>query len=145
MKQRNSENSLKQLLQEWHSEIIALVLVLVAILLFLGLDISGIIVNSLQSILRGIAALFLSSSELFTLRNLFAFVLMVTALTMLAKRIRYRLIRTPKFVLKQCPVCGSSLSRQHRHTLGHIVSHYIPVGRYSCQRCSWIGWRILVQ
>jgi len=145
MAHRHSRRSRKQILQDWSIEIIALTLVILAVVWLLELSIYDGVFTSPKTLLPGITELFSFVSVLLEPRNFGAIALLLLAIAFLGWRIRYRLMRTPRFVLKKCPVCGNSISRRHRRRLGHLVNYFIPIGRYHCKKCNWDGWRIRVQ
>jgi len=41
---------------------------------------------------------------------------------------------------RSCPVCAASyLYRTKRRTIDRLLSRLVPVRRYHCERCGWVG------
>ena len=41
---------------------------------------------------------------------------------------------------RSCPICDAShLYRTKRRTIDRLLSRLIPVRRYHCERCGWVG------
>ena len=90
--------------------------------------------------LRGLVAAVQST----TISDLTGSVLLAIALVVVAWRIRWRLMRTPRYTARTCPLCGEDLQRTHRRWWDRIVNLYVPVRRYRCRNrdCRWHGLRV---
>jgi hypothetical protein len=78
-----------------------------------------------------------------TVSDLTGFVLLAIALAVVIWRIRWRLLRTPRYTARTCPLCGEDLQRTHRRRVDRIANLYVPVRRYRCRNhdCRWQGLR----
>jgi len=79
-----------------------------------------------------------------TLSDAIGLVLILAAMAVLVLRIRWRLRRSPKLIMLQCPHCGGNIHRVHRTRLDHLISVFVPVRRYRCanRECGWKGVRV---
>lgn len=91
--------------------------------------------------LDDIVAAFLART---TVSDAIGYVLILGAVVALAARIRWRLRRSPRFIVLQCPKCGRDIHRIHRTRLDHVISVFVPVRRYRCtdRECRWQGLRV---
>ena len=79
-----------------------------------------------------------------TISDLTGLALLVIALAVVTWRIRWRLLRTPRYTVRACPRCGEELRRTHRRRRDRILNLYLPVRRYRCRNrdCRWDGLRV---
>jgi hypothetical protein len=91
-------------------------------------------------ILRGLEA----AVQRTTVSDLTGLVLLAVALAVVTWRIRWRLLRTPRYTARTCPLCGEDLQRTHRRRRDRIANLYVPVRRYRCRNrdCRWHGLRV---
>lgn len=94
----------------------------------------------LEDMLRGLEA----AVQRTTISDLTGLVLLAIALAVVIWRIRWRLMRTPRYTARTCPLCGEDLRRTHRRQRDRIASIYVPVRRYRCRSraCRWSGLRV---
>ena len=94
----------------------------------------------LGDIVRGLEA----AVQRTTLSDLTGLVLLAIALAVVTWRIRWRLLRTPRYTARACPLCGEDLQRSHRRRRDRIANLYVPVRRYRCRnrKCGWHGLRV---
>jgi hypothetical protein len=79
------------------------------------------------------------------LSDVVGLVLILTAVIVVALRVRWRLMRAPSLTTLQCPRCEGDLYRVHRHRRDRLVSLVVPVRRYRCSKpeCGWCGIRVV--
>ncbi len=72
-------------------------------------------------------------------------ILVLGAATVLAWRLRWRLMHSPALTTIRCPRCQGALHRVHRRSLDRVLSWYVPLRRYRCasRQCGWGGVRIV--
>jgi hypothetical protein len=94
----------------------------------------------LGDMLRGLEA----AVQRTTISDLTGLVLLVVALAVVTWRIRWRLMRAPRYTARACPLCGEDLQRTHRRRRDRLVNLYLPVRRYRCRDrdCRWNGLRV---
>jgi hypothetical protein len=94
----------------------------------------------LGGILRGLEA----AVRRTTISDLTALVLLAVSLVAVTWRIRWRMLRTPRYTARTCPLCGEDLQRTHRRLGDRVVNVYVPVRRYRCRNrdCGWNGLRV---
>ena len=94
----------------------------------------------LGGILRGLEA----AVQRTTISDLIGLVLLAVSLVVVTWRIRWRLMRTPRYTARTCPLCGEDLQRSHRRPRDRIANLYVPVRRYRCRNrdCRWSGLRV---
>jgi len=94
----------------------------------------------LGDMLRGLEA----AVQRTTISDLTGLVLLAIALAVVIWRIRWRLMRTPRYTARTCPLCGEDLQRTHRRRGDRIANLYVPVRRYRCRNrdCRWSGLRV---
>ena len=137
---------------EWRVEALIVLTVAVAIFLLVermqirvtllgwlrqGLQVPGRLVAGIQRSVHH----FITNT---TLSDLTGYTLLLIAVAVVTWRIRWRLMRTPRFTERTCPRCGGDLHRIHRHWQDRVVNLYVPVRRYGCKdhNCDWHGLRV---
>ncbi|MDX1688238.1 MAG: hypothetical protein R3248_09670 [Candidatus Promineifilaceae bacterium] len=70
--------------------------------------------------------------------------LLLVALIAGAFRLRWRINQTTSLWMRRCPACGNDdLRRARRIRRDRLLGHLgIPVRRYICPECRWVGARI---
>jgi len=148
---RSAWANLGRFLSEWWAEILTGLLVGLGIfLLFERMQIRQALLGWLQKGWSALLALFdaaqgglMSFVKSRTVSDLVGLLLLGAALGIVAWRVRWRLLRTPRFTDRVCPSCGSALHRVHRRSLDRAISLIVPVRRYRCdnRECRWNGLR----
>jgi hypothetical protein len=94
----------------------------------------------LGDMLRGLEAV----RQRATISDVTGLVLLAVALAVVTWRIRWRLLRAPRYSARTCPLCGKDLRRTHRRRRDRILNLYVPVRRYRCRNrdCGWNGLRV---
>jgi predicted RNA-binding Zn-ribbon protein involved in translation (DUF1610 family) len=137
---------------EWRIEVLIVLLIAIGTFLLVErMQIRETIVSGLRSgfralealgsgTLQGIGAILQNT----TLSDLIGYVLLLGALIFVVWRVRWRLVRSPRFTVHKCPRCGNDLGRIHRRITDRVLSLYLPVARYRCKNrdCWWQGLRI---
>jgi hypothetical protein len=137
---------------EWRTEVFIVAVVALAVFLLVErLEIRqtllawarrgyGAVRYLLGGVLRGLDA----AVQRATLSDLIGFALLAIALVVVTWRIRWRLLRSPRYAARTCPRCGGDLHRTHRRRRDRIVNLYVPVRRYRCKNrdCRWHGLRV---
>ena len=110
------------------------------------------VLDVIESIQTAVRQSFSSVSQAFSmyvstleLSDLVGFLLVVSAVVILAVRARRRFIVSDRYVGAFCPKCGSSLLRLHRFRSDQILSKilFLKFHRYQCSNseCDWGGLR----
>jgi hypothetical protein len=73
----------------------------------------------------------------FTLLVVFAL-----AILLVVARAWYYLVASRRWAAPKCPVCGGPLRRTRRRPVDRVLSWFVPVGRYCCCECPWVGLRV---
>ena len=130
-------------------ELASLVLVMVGVFLLTEeMDIRSVLYRKMFSIIKGLSNLF--GSMIATAKNylqnihpsdVIGIILILTAFGLMGIRIREYILKSGRFDIDECPVCGSDLERIHRKTKDYLITLWIPLRRYACQNntCNWTG------
>jgi predicted RNA-binding Zn-ribbon protein involved in translation (DUF1610 family) len=141
--------------RNWWVEILVALLALLAMFLLVErIDIRDGLLGWFASLLNGLEGLItvvfrdlLSFVQQTTLSDLVAYLLLLAVAIVLAWRLRWRLMHTPRLSELTCPRCGSDLHRIHRRTVDRALNLFVPVRRYQCKNhdCGWRGLKVTEQ
>jgi hypothetical protein len=142
---------LREIWLQWRPEILALLLVALAIFLLVEqMQIRETLLGWLDRVLEAVVTFggrigqgladFIRNT---TLSDLAGYTLLLIAFLFVSWRVRWRLMTMPRFTTRKCPRCGGDLQRIHRHRADRVLDLYVPVRRYRCKDgdCDWRGLR----
>ena len=143
---------MRRLLREFRVEIIAALLIVVGVFLLIEqIELRVVLLRLLLRIGSAIATVSTSSVQGLVNRvlstrpsDLLGLTLIVLALLILARRVRWRLMHSEEWAGETCPQCGGPMHRSHRRPLDRLINWFVPVRRYRCKDpdCGWKGLRI---
>lgn len=81
-------------------------------------------------------------TDLLTPKNLLIAIFITGFLTIVWRRIVWRLRSSRSLTSPLCPKCSHPLSRIRRRRFQKIISLLLPLRRYYCHNCHWKGVRI---
>ena len=138
--------------REWWVEILAALLILLAIFLLVErMNIRQTLWAWLVGLLDGLQSLVTSLikgvgnlARNTTLSDLTAYVLLILVTTLIIWRTRRRLMTQPRFTESKCPRCNGDLHRIHRRWRDRVLNLFVPIRRYQCKNhdCGWRGLRV---
>jgi hypothetical protein len=79
-----------------------------------------------------------------TVSSLLGAFLLAVAAYVLVRRVRWRVMTSPRYTTRECPRCGGELHRVHRTRLDRALNLLVPVRRFRCRNreCRWEGLRV---
>jgi len=143
----------KKFVREYLIELIALLIILLGIfLLFERMDIRETLyqaalglTDNLRTGLAGASSLGQTYLSSFGLSDLLGLGLIVLAVLFVFWRIRYRFIRSERWLGTHCPICGDRIHRKHRSSFDRLIGKVMlqESARYKCSNedCYWTGLR----
>jgi hypothetical protein len=147
---RPRESAIRRAWRAYHVEIILLLMAAAGLLLIFERSwLRLTLVNSARwlggVVLQG-ADGFLALLDRFSPSDLLGLALVLVALGVIAWRIRWRAMRSPRLTTVACPVCGAVIHRIHRKWYDRVINWAAPVRRYRCanRACGWQGLRVAV-
>lgn len=144
---------IRRLWREFTMEIVALVLAGLGI--FLLMEQMQIRVISLRFLRRVLAALtgagraivhrLLYEVAHVTLSDAVGAMVIVLAMWIIIRRVRWRMVHSEYLASRVCPKCGSRLHRAHRRTPDRLITWILPLRRYRCTNhdCRWTGLKLM--
>lgn len=143
---------MRRLLREFRVEITAALLIVLGIFLLVEhiqlrviilqflFRTGSAIATALSRGMRGLVNTVLSIHP----SDLLGLALIVLALLILTRRVRWRLMRSEEWTGDTCPQCGSPMHRSRRRPLDRVIGWFVPVRRYRCKNpdCGWKGLRV---
>ena len=141
-----------RVIRDWWVEIaVGLLILFAAFLLLERMDIRQSLLAAVRGLLAGLSSLLGTGAGLVigfirgtSPSDLVAYALIIAVVGVVAWRLRWRLVSSPRLTKQACPKCDSELRRIRRRGRDRLLDIYIPVRRYQCSNrdCRWRGLRV---